>query len=188
MAGRQYKAGVKPMYSEGKMSEQRIAWVETHIGQFMVMRYREGDPEPETNKAQPEPGPTIRLMHPKSGRPIMWNLTALTLEELTALRELLNLALDLAEPVVKLRDEAANDAWKHGDDSFVRLYRRSPQLVRRPGVFGEDGKSLLDGPDDVPQGHDGDGDSALGVPSVGPGLAEREPQDPGTQDDDQAED
>jgi hypothetical protein len=81
-----------------------------------------------------------------------YNLTALTHEELLAMRELFNFAFDLAEPVILLRDRIAQDAFDKGDDSFIRVYRQAPQLIIREGTIRQDGESLRERPDNFLDG------------------------------------
>lgn len=88
------------------------------------------------------------------------NLTQLTAKELTAFREFINRAIDLAEPVVRQRDEEADHAFNEGNDTFERIYRAVPQLVYREGAVETYCKSLFERPDDLPDGErDGDGES-----------------------------
>lgn len=150
------------------------------------MMYPEGhwDDDPDTVPSiKAEPGPTIRLSFPKNGRILNYTLTSLTSEELALFRELMNLALDLAEPIVEQRDKAAQDAYENGDDSFVRIYRQVPRLVVRDGALRANSGSLRKRSEDSPEGP-GAGDAGPGrLRGVGHELVDGEPKDGGAQDD-----
>src|SRR3954454_4710994 len=102
MADRRFRPGHRDnpqARGSGKMSGSRFAWLRTAIGQFVILRYE--DPQEDED---PESGPTIRLFLPRPGaRPVQYNLTALTEEELKLTREFFNLLFDLADPIVKQR-------------------------------------------------------------------------------------
>lgn len=131
----------------GQMSENRLAWIRTHLGQAVIMYYEEdeeGYKEDEENTTPIEYGPTVRLMIPqKNGRTLFQDITALTLPELEMLREFYNLLFDLAEPSVRERDRIAQDAYDKGDDSYARSYRPVPQFVVRKGTVKPYGEGVL---------------------------------------------
>lgn len=67
-------------------------------------------------------------------RPLHLNLADLTLAEHRGVREFLNYALDMTEPIVAARDKAAKDAWRiDRDDTYYRQYRSLPNVVVRNG-------------------------------------------------------
>lgn len=157
----------------GKMSANRHAWVRTEIGQFVIML------EPEEN----EIGTSVRLIHPRPGaRPVILNITALTMLELTAVEQFFKLLFDKARPVIEQRDKAAQLAYDQGDDSFARSYRRPPQFTVREGTQREHPEGVPLGSDGVPEvdeGSDLDGE----LRGDGPGVAEQPTPDRGPQDD-----
>lgn len=150
--------------NDGKISENRLAWIRTNIGQAVILYYEdrvevseeeeEHDAEGKINKV--EYGPTVRLMIPQPrGKAFFSDITSLTMDELTMLREFYNLLFDLAEPSVKERDRIAKDAYSEGDDSYARSYRPVGQFVVRKGTLGPNSESvqrrlesLLDGTGD----------------------------------------
>lgn len=186
-SGRQYRPGFRnPDYQEGQISKSRYAWIQTYIGQFVLMRYEEPEdlPEEDAPKGSAEPGPTIRLMLPnRRGKSIYFNLTALTHRELMLLKRLFDMAFEQAEPIVKMRDKAADDAFERGDDSFIRVYRQVPRLVIRKGAVGSDRQGVYDRPEDVPPGSEQGGGDAGRVPGDGDELADGESSGGGPQDD-----
>jgi len=156
------------------MSEGRMAWVVTYIGQFVILT----EEESETQAGKP-----IRVHHPtKGGRGWTWDLTSLTEEELIALQELWTSAFEWALPVCQQRDKDAQNAFDNGDDSHIRIYRAVPQLVYRKRPVGEHSQSVLDGPSDAPVvgavGEPGDGD----VRADGIEVAERDEEGSKPQD------
>lgn len=178
MSDRKFRPGARTKrYTEGKMSPNRLAWLGTYIGQFVLMYYRTPEETEDSDHVESEPGPTLRLMLPQQrGRAFIFNITALTHVELLKLKELFDMMFEIAEPIVKERDQAAQDAFQRGDDSFVRLYRPVPRLVVRPRTLTADGEGVLQRPDDDGQGDDG-GDQQGGVSVDGVPLADDEPAD-----------
>lgn len=173
MASRQYRNGPRKK-SDGKMSDSRYAWLRTVVGQFVM--HRHADPG--------IPGPSILLYLPRpTGRPLSFDMTALTAEELALTRQFFNLLFDQAEPVCAARDKVAHDAFAEGDDTHARIYRQVPQLVVREGAIGTDREELLDGPEDDAQGPQHDGGPAGGVRGDGDELAPGDAQDGGPEDD-----
>lgn len=194
MAERQYRPGSRNAKfrarHQGRMSDSRVAWLKTAIGQFVAMRYL--DPTEDENGVTYEDneiGPTYMMILPRPGaKPVKYNLTALTLEELQLTRQFFNMLFDLAEPIVAHRDKVAQDAADEGDDSYARYYRVAPQLVVRSGTLRADDQSILDGSSDDAGGDAVDGDSDGGVRGDGDDVAsedaeDRSPEDPSAQAD-----
>lgn len=175
---------------DGRMSDNRVAWAKTVLGTAEVRQHLPGDPtegEEFDNEGQIGPNVQLRIIRPGAGKPVSLNLTAMTVKELEAVRELFNLALDLAEPVVQHRDEVARRAQDQGDDSFARSYRQLPELVIRKGKIATYDQGVLQRPADVPvrvravgQPADRRGDGAGGA---GGGVADEESSDTGAPDD-----
>lgn len=186
---RQYRPGSRnPKFRPtGRISENRFAWLRTVVGQFVIMRYPDPNlavDDEEDVPTDPEIGPSYLLVLPIPGRkPLKYNLTALTLEELELTRQFFNLAFDMAEPVVRHRDKVAEDAAAEGDDGFARYYRQVPQFVVREGTFREDDQRLLHGSEDLPSGAGGGSDPDGGVRGVRDELAPGEQEEGRTQDD-----
>ena len=171
------------------MSENRLIWLRTVLGQMVIMRYEKGKQQEEEDVAEDkERGPTYLLVIPRpNARPVKLNITALTLEELELTRQFFNRLFDLAEPIVKHRDKVAEDAAAEGDDSYARIYRQVPQFIDRAGEISEHDQRLLDGLEDVSDGS-GDGDRSEGLRGSGDVLAPEEqesgrPQDDGSETD-----
>lgn len=133
---RLYRAGSRnnKYRNDGSLSPNRLAWIRTIMGQFIIMKdeFRSEDEEEEREVNQ-EIGPTIRFMIPTRYKPMTFNFTALTKEELDLTREFFNLLFEVAEPIVIHRDKIAKAAFDAGDDSDSRSYRQKPQLVIREG-------------------------------------------------------
>lgn len=160
------KQGMNSNGRDTKFSENRAAWIRIETGTYVIIL---GDDIGEGSDV-------VFYIPPALGRKfgaVSINLTSLTSEELVALRELFNTALDWAEPVVAQRDKEARIAWENGDDSHARNYRALPTVVYRKRPFGEHGESLLERPQGVPEGSGGrGGDSAARVRGAGSGVAE----------------
>lgn len=185
---RQYRPGSRnPKFRNGRISGNRIAWLRTAIGQFVMMRYEDSKQAVEEDEDVAEDieiGTTYMLILPRpGGKPFKYNLTALTFEELDLTRQFFNLLFDLAEPIVKHRDKVAADAAEQGDDGFARYYRQVPQFVVREGSFREDDQRILDGSKDLSSGTGGDLGSDGGLRGSGDELAPGEPGEDRTQDD-----
>jgi len=133
---------------EGKISENRLAWLRTAVGQAVIMFYdKKEDVEDEDPNDNVELfarlGPSVRLFFPRpNSRTVVLDITSLTLDELIKMRELFSLLFDLAEPSVRLRDKVAQDAFNKGDDSYNRSFRPVGQVVVRTRPLGADHPSL----------------------------------------------
>lgn len=188
MTSRQYRPGSRnPKFRlDGRISDNRVVWLRTAIGQFVGMRYpfsKADVPDDVDVPEDPEIGPSYILLLPVQGRkPLKYNLTALTMEELKLTRQFFNLMFDLAEPIVEYRDKVAEDAAAQGDDSFARYYRQVPQYVERSRTLREDDQGILNGFANLPQGAGGGVDPDGGVRGDGDELAPGEPSEDRAQD------
>lgn len=148
---RSYKAGRRndkriPKQSRGRLSKNRWAWCKVYFGDIVIWAdYIKNKDGSETDAIG-----DIKLVYPMPNRPtISWNLTALTVEELDAFKEIIDTAFELARPICKARDKEAADALAEGDDSHSRIYRAVPQLVYREGTVRQYRESLLNGSADA---------------------------------------
>lgn len=143
---------------DGRMSDRRVAWAEFLFGKIIVRQFLpedETDAEMREYAEENQVGPTVivQMDFGRGGRrPIYLNLSALTAEEVRVFRDVMNFALDLAEPVANDRDEVARRAQAAGDDSYARVYRAVPQFIIRAGKVIPYGEGVQDGPEDVPGG------------------------------------
>jgi hypothetical protein len=148
-----------------KLSENRIAWAKTSITTLALMRYTE-DQMRAYEELLPgdeyEYGDTLRLLitTTTTGRPFSLNITAMTHDELVAFRDLINLTLEKAEPIVLERDRRAQEAYANGDDSFTRSYRQPPQYVVREGAVGSDNQGVHNRSENASDGKRGKRDSS----------------------------
>ena len=180
-----YRPGLRnTKYRKGKFSDQRIAWLDSALGQLVLMFYTEFESQKENDHT--ESGPTVKILIPRaSGSTVMWDLTYLTTEELDKLEEFLELAIGIARPIVAERDRTAHEAFSRGDDSFSRVYRQIPQLVVRERQEPTHSEGVLNGSEDVPSGdeHDlGPGEDG-GVRRAGSELADEGSVQGGPEDD-----
>lgn len=161
MSQRKFKPGNRERrFHEARYSDERFAWLQTYIGQFVLMFYEnEIDIPEEERKDKLEPGPTLRLMLPQlRGKSMLYNVTALTHEELVEMKKIFDMLFQIAEPIVKERDKAAQDAFDRGDDSIRRIYRQAPHMVVREGPLGKYSASVLKRLASAPDGVELDGD------------------------------
>lgn len=151
---RKFKPGFRTgQKTYGQVDPCQVAWLDIHYGRISIFSYPW---EGEEVGSEINLGPNVGLFLPQGKPKIM--LSNLTVEELNSLRELVNMAIDLALPVAAERDRIADVAAREGDDSNYRAYRRAPQLVKFEGAIDKHNQGLLFGPDGVP-GSDGDSDS-----------------------------
>lgn len=129
---------------KGRFSDSRTAWTRVNVTEVVIyeqyneLQYPDGTPLLE-----------IILSLRSGGRyPMNVNLSALTREELTMFRQIVDHAIDKAAPTCEALDETARKAFEeHDDDSYIRLYRPVPQFhVReRPALKHNSGVPI--GPD-----------------------------------------
>src|ERR1700738_2481536 len=100
----------------GQMTDARDSWVKTNRTEFVL--YVTDDDK-------------ITLSMGQGQRTMRMTLTALTEDELIAMRTFLNRALALTQPIVQRLDTEAREAFDNGDDSHIRIYRPAAQLIIR---------------------------------------------------------
>jgi hypothetical protein len=169
-----------------RLADSRIASLTFLFGAWVIRQFTSVD-TPDGDKKPIEYGYALHLDIGTPGvKPLQLHLTSLTRIELEELKKFLNLAIDLAMPVVIERDRVARDAQEAGDDSYGRIYRALPTVVVRSGKIFTYREGVLYGPDGLPaefggrksrSGHRG------GTGGSGDGVADPEPQDAGAEDD-----
>lgn len=148
----------------GRQSDNKIAWLRTFVtDQLALLGIDASKSETEEDiTLSSEVGISYILVIPVPGRkkPLLWNLSGMTTEELEATRQFFNHLFNLVDPVVRERDKVANDAYENeGDDSYTRLYRDVPQFVVRERPQREYSQGIHDGPEDDAPLLRGDGSS-----------------------------
>lgn len=165
--------------SRGRYVDERLAWVDTVLGNMVLMVYPEG----HESGSKTEAGETVRILIPRPGRAaVSLDLTHLTEQELDLLQEFFTLAFETARPVARHRDKDAQDAFARGDDSFSRIYRQVPRMVVRERKERTDGQGVQHGSEDVSVG-DGDPGGPTGVRGALGQMADNEPEQGEPQDD-----
>lgn len=107
-----------------KISEDRIASLHFLFGQIGVyLKYSD-----ESIDSTPQ----VFVAGTGTQQRFQWSLCNLTGEELESMRQLFELAFQLAKPVVEIRDAEAEQAFELGDDSRPRIFRQKPVFVVRP--------------------------------------------------------
>jgi hypothetical protein len=163
-------------YRPSKISDNRARWVKVVNSEYVVY---ENKHDPERDEVGSNIILSIRSNRMKT--PANINLTALTLEELRAIRELLTITLDRAEPICAERDKVADNAFQSGDDTNARSYRAAPFVVDRTRSIGEHGPGVRVRPAAVPDGTAGDDGGDDG--SERSDVAQPAPPDVGAEDD-----
>lgn len=154
------RAGARqPRFQPGfnRLSDTRISWLRTQAtGQIAInVSSPEQRKEHYGDKVGSEVGDSVTLTQyvPGRNRPLTWDLTGMTTEELEATRKFFDFLFDLADPIVRERDKVANEALAEGDDSYSRVYRESPTLVVRERQERSDSQGVHDGPENVSGEH-----------------------------------
>lgn len=134
----------------GRLSHLKVLILRTQITSQLVVQELDPTSYDEENDVtmNSEAGSNFVLLIPILGRnkPLIWNMSAMTLAELEATRQFFNALFDLTEPVVRERDKVADDAFKQGDDSYTRSYRDAPQFITRPRPKRANGEGVLQRP------------------------------------------
>lgn len=123
----------------GRISNQRDSWVTVKpFEAILFVGDRFSEPKPNQAGYVPPPYPThkIELRTPQR-RILNFELTAMTADEVRALKAFYNLCFDKAIPVCEMLDKDAEEAFARGDDSYARLYRPEAQVFTR--ITKEDG-------------------------------------------------
>lgn len=145
----------------GKFNDARTAWATTYNIEAVVYEY-----EPDTGDldvtAEELGQDIVLLIRPiRKGREVVMDLSSLTYEELTALKQAFDFAFDKATPVTQRRDELARRAFEEeGDDSYARLYRQVSPFTVRPRAQQEHDQGVQDRRGDVPDVGAGEGPHA----------------------------
>ena len=166
----------------GKMSDDRAAWVKVVFADGNIYIKQWSDEEKELGI--PEYGPNVVFMLTSNrGQRLTFDVTSLTLAELEALKNFFGLMWELAEPIIRRRDEVAKDEQEKGNDAFVRIYRAVPQLVIRDRIVEAHKQGILNGFEDATGADERTGDSSTTARDSGPSLAEQVSEDRSSQDD-----
>lgn len=84
-----------------------------------------------------EDGPEIVLNFTRKNNSVSLRLTRFTEAELLALKEVFDHAFDTALPIVKRRDEIAEESHRDGRDEFFRSYRPGPKVFKKKRQGGQ---------------------------------------------------
>lgn len=169
-----------------RISPSRIAWVRTKATQTLAINQETPEEIKEKYEVKNvEVGDAVYLSITVPGRtrPLVWDFTGMTGDELDAVRKFFIHLFDLADPVVRERDRVAQDALRKGDDSYDRVYREVPTLVMRPRQERTDGESLQHRSEDATGDDGSSSDLSGGLLGSGDGLADEVSGDSQLQDD-----
>lgn len=127
----------------GRYSDEREAWATLSF--IEVIMYHE----------YTEEGDEVALGIKRGQRYQRVNLSDFMETELEAFKTIVDRAIEAARPICIRHDKEADEAWKAGDDSHSRSYRRLPQLVIREGRKPEHDSGVPSGPDGAVDGSGG---------------------------------
>lgn len=121
-----------------RMAEERVAFFQSILGTMSIYLNTAGS-------ADRDQTPSIVVLYGSDDKryPYKHVITSMTAEELAHYKEFINLAIEMAEPVVAERDRIAAEAMAEGDDSYGRVYRQPSRIVVRPRLLGPDDHSLM---------------------------------------------
>lgn len=127
-----------------RYGDNRRAWLETYQNRLTL--YTTAGDDPEINEEGLQAGDeavTVMMQRIGSKSRFMLNLSALTHDELCAIKEFFDMAFANAQGVTQARDKEAQEAFDAGDTSYNRIYRQVPIIFVREGeVFGHRAKLL----------------------------------------------
>lgn len=170
----------------GRLSDNKIMLLRTPITGMLTVYAMNPEENDEENgiTMSSEPGISYVMMIHLPGRqkPIWWNFSSMTHDELQATRQFFERLFDLADPITRERDKVAKDAFDQGDDSYGRAYRDLPFLVIREGKIRENSEGVLVRPEGSTSRSGNGLDSDGGVRGDGDELADGQEVDDHSQD------
>lgn len=176
----------------GRQSDNKVAWLRTaitnQIALLAIDTHVPPDPDEESEfdaKLSNEVGMSYLMVIqiPGRDRPLTWNLTGMTSEELEATRQFFDHVFTLVDPIIRERDQVAKDAYEtDGDDSYVRLYRPLPQYITRKRKVREHSEGILDGPENAAPVSGEEGSSDGGLRASGDDVADSYEEDRSDED------
>lgn len=120
------------------MAEERVAFFQSVLGTMSIYLNTAGSAERDQT-------PSIIVLYGSDNKkfPYKHAITSCTAAELAHYKEFINMAIEMAEPIVAERDKIAAEAMEEGDDSYGRVYRQPSRIVVRPRLLGPDDHSLM---------------------------------------------
>lgn len=168
-------SAVTPAGERGQVENHVLAWFKSDALTVRVELSPGMKDDPE------EWGDNVILFIVKGRSRVAISLTHQTFEELVKLREVLDLAIDASLPGAHDRDEYVEEARQSYGYDHERAYRRVPQLVVRPGAFGQDGSGVPRGRKLLVRIPRNSTDSTRPGGDGGDEVAEREPDELGVE-------
>lgn len=120
------------------MAEERVAFFQSVLGTMSIYLNNAGS-------ADRDQTPSVVILYGSDNKkfPYKHSITSMTSAELAHYKEFINLAIEIAEPIVEERDKIAAEAMTEGDDSYGRVYRQPSRIVVRPRLLGPDDHSIM---------------------------------------------
>lgn len=121
-----------------RMAEERVAFFQSVLGTMSIYLNNAGSAERDQT-------PSVVVLYGADNKrfPYKHSITSMTAAELAHYKEFINMAIEMAEPIVEERDRIAAEAMGEGDDSYGRVYRQPSRIVVRPRLLGPDDHSLM---------------------------------------------
>lgn len=178
MTKRRYNPATRKTFLSRRafVNKERFGWLKTICGEMWL--YQNEDMQFRTG----EIGDDIRLgVEDENGNTVNLTLTRMTEDELMKFKDFMDLAFMAAAPIVRRRDQVAQEAADEGDDSYTRVYRQAPVMVVRKGTSGQHFESVSQRPFILPDVDGGSGSSG-GAGDEGDAVAELGTQDARAED------
>lgn len=128
----------KTTYFDGKFPPERKRWLT--CGGLLFLHYVQPDGSHKNGEGSIAgwgESHQLTLVNRRTSSRFTADLTEMTELELDEFQKFVNLVIDRARPVTKLRDTKAREAFDAGDDGYTRLYRSVPEYVDRERSSGE---------------------------------------------------
>lgn len=121
---------------EKKYEERRRAWIHVHGMEMVLLLQKNLDDGGKLDSH-------LLVRHAKAKVGTMVCLSDLTMDELMAVKEFIEIAIANTAPTVEERDQEAIESYDQGDDADRRLYRSVPRILTREGKKYPDREVLL---------------------------------------------
>jgi hypothetical protein len=133
-----------------KFGDHMVAFLTLHRQTVRVMRNPPFIAKTDVIDDTPnEDGDEIILSFDNGHKKYGLNLSGYTEEELLLFKQILEIALKTAMPIVRDRDRVAREAAENGNDIFYRRHRGTPNLSIIPRKVRQYAEGVPDGPQDV---------------------------------------
>jgi hypothetical protein len=121
-------ASEKKQIQKGIFSEDRLIWLDLPKIQFILY---DGLSSEDYREIDGGASMTLYIRQLFKPRSMIIDLSSLTMDELNALQDMLNRAVERVKPRVKELDAYAEERFQDGTATYDRLYRTIPKVYER---------------------------------------------------------